>query len=272
MTLNFDAIAGLLSRLLKIKKRMAVGKRRVGFAAVCAAWQCGIFSVWLQFNPKRLMSTGRRSIPNQSANAGAFASKIFQEQIGVLYEDEFLILCNPYPIFDAHFTISHTQHRPQIIDPYFESLLRLARDLKQDYTVFYNGAQCGASAPDHFHFQAAPAGKIPIEHESLKTSRREYIQEIDGVAVVLLKDLGRAAFVFEGTRLESLANVLRQQLVKMKAVLNTHEEPKVNMLCHYNAPQWRVTLFPRRQHRPAVFSKKAKTKSRLVRLRSTWAG
>jgi len=224
--------------------------------------RCSTFSVWLQFNPKRLTSTGAKVDPESITARRCFLciENLPAEQIGVLYEDEFLILCNPFPIFDAHFTISHIQHRPQLIDPYFEILLRLARDMSPDFTVFYNGAQCGASAPDHFHFQAAPAGKIPVEHEAVKTSRRELVREINGVAIILLKDSGRAVFVFEGTRLENLVKVLRQQLAKMQAVLNTNEEPKVNILCHYYPPQWRVIIFPRRRHRPEVFFKAGEDK------------
>jgi hypothetical protein len=131
----------------------------------------------------------------------------------------------------------------------------LARELNSEFTVFYNGAQCGASAPDHFHFQAAPAKKIPIEPEAVETSRRELIKTIDGVAMLWLKNLGRSVIVYEGTSAESLAKVLRHQLARMQDVLYLSDEPKVNILCHYEEPQWRVILFPRRQHRPEVFFK-----------------
>jgi hypothetical protein len=222
--------------------------------------KCSTFSAWLQFNPKRIVSTGAKVDAKSISQRRCFlcVENLPMEQQGVLYENDFLVLCNPMPIFSAHYTISHVQHRPQIIDPYLEILLRLARDLSPDFTVFYNGAQCGASAPDHFHFQAAPAGKISIEYEAVKTARREQVQKIDSVAVISLKDLGRAVFVFEGTHAESLVKILRRQLAKMQTVLNTNEEPKINLICCYDKPYWRVMLFPRRTHRPEVFFKEEK--------------
>jgi hypothetical protein len=177
-----------------------------------------------------------------------------------LYENEYLVLCNPMPIFPAHFTVAHIQHQPQILATHFDTLMQLARDLSPHFTIFYNGAQCGASAPDHFHFQTAPAGKILIEQEAVRIPRRERVQEIDGVAVVLLKGMGRAVFVLEGANAEKLSRVLQQLLVKMQSILHILDEPKINLLCQYQTPQWRVILFPRRKHRPDVFFKEGDEK------------
>jgi hypothetical protein len=262
---NSPSLPELLFRLLEDQKRVwpmaTEGHASLLYAQVREV-RCSAFSAWLQFNSKRLVSTGAKVDAKAISGRPCFlcVENLPPEQQGILYENEFLALCNPMPIFSAHFTVSHFQHHPQIIEPYLDVLLRLTRDLSPDFSVFYNGAQCGASAPDHFHFQAAPAGKIPIEHDAVQASRREHILETDGVAVILLKDLGRSVFAFEGTRAESLVKVLRQQLAKMKAILNTSDEPKINLLCHYQAPQWRVILFPRRKHRPEVFFKEGEEK------------
>jgi len=217
--------------------------------------QCRTFSAWLQFNPKRMMSTGAKVDAGSIRARRCFlcAKNLPPEQQGVLYENEWLVLCNPMPIFPAHFTVAHVQHQPQIIAAHLETFLQLARDLNPAFTVFYNGAQCGASAPDHLHFQAAPAGSIPIEHEAVKSSRREDVQEIDGVAVILLKDVGRTVFVLEGTDTEKLIGVLQRLLAKMQRMVNTSDEPLINILCRHHAPQWRLMLFPRSKHRPEVF-------------------
>ncbi|MGH7454059.1 MAG: DUF4922 domain-containing protein, partial [bacterium] len=175
--------------------------------------KCSTFSAWLQFNPKRIVSTGAK-VDAQSINSRRCflcVDHLPPEQKGILYENEFLALCNPMPIFPAHYTVSHLKHLLQLIDPYLDTFLRLARDLSPKFTIFYNGAQCGASAPDHLHFQIAPAGKIPIEHEAAEAQRRERVGEIDGVAILLLRDLGRAVIVFEGTNLENVARVIRRQ-------------------------------------------------------------
>jgi hypothetical protein len=94
----------------------------------------------------------------------------------------------------------------------------------------------------------------------MKISRRNLVHEIDGVAIVLLKDLGRAVLVLEGTNAEKLIRVLQQLLVKMQMILHISDEPKINILCLYSAAQWRVILFPRRKHRPDVFFKEGDEK------------
>jgi hypothetical protein len=258
-------LPALLSRLLENQKRdwpvMAEGFASLAYAQLREV-QCRSYSAWLQFNPKRIVSTGAKVDAESINQRRCFlcVENLAAEQHGVLYQNDFLILCNPMPIFPAHFTISHVRHLPQIIAPFLDKLLQLARDLSPDFILFYNGAQCGASAPDHFHFQAAPAGKIPIEQDAGQASRRELIKEIEGVAVILLQDLGRTVFVFEGSRAANIMNVLRRQLNKMQTVLNIAEEPKVNIICAYQAPNWRVILFPRRQHRPEIFFREGEDK------------
>jgi len=258
-------LPALLSQLLENQQRVwplaAEGYAALQYAQVRAV-QCRTFAVALQFNPKRLVSTGAKVDAGSIRGRRCFlcVENLPPEQQGVLYAQTFLALCNPLPIFPAHFTIAHIQHQPQILAAHFATLLQLARDLSPAFTVFYNGAQCGASAPDHLHFQAAPAGGIPIEPEAIKASRRERVREIDGVVIIMLKDLGRAVLVLEGTAAEKLIRVLQQLLVKMQTILPGADEPKINLLCQYQAPQWRIMLFPRRKHRPDVFFKAGEAK------------
>jgi hypothetical protein len=262
---NSTLLSDLLLQLLEEQKRiwpMAAD----GYASLqdvqirelkCSTPAGVAFSVWLQFNPKRIASTGAK-VDAQTINSRRCflcVDHLPPEQKGVLYENDFLVLCNPMPIFPAHYTVSHLKHSPQLIDPYLGTFLRLAQELSPKFSIFYNGAQCGASAPDHIHFQIAPTGKIPIEQEAADEQRRERIGEIDGVAMLLLRDLGRAVIVFEGMNLENVARVIRQQTARMKAILHIADEPKINVICNYHAPQWRVILFPRRKHRPEVFFK-----------------
>src|SRR5262249_45289684 len=87
------------------------------------------------------------------------------EQRGVRFGDDYLVLCNPFPIFPEHFTITHRVHQPQRIKNALGDLLDLARAMSPRYTVFYNGPKCGASAPDHLHFQAGDRGFMTIEGE-----------------------------------------------------------------------------------------------------------
>ena len=258
-------LPALLSQLLENQQRVwplaAKGYAALQYAQIREV-QCRTFSVFLQFNPKRFVSTGAKIDADSIRIRRCFlcVESLPPEQRGVLYAQTFLVLCNPMPIFPAHFTIAHIQHQPQIIAAHFATLLQLARDLSPAFTVFYNGAQCGASAPDHLHFQAAPAGRIPLEHEAVKASRRERVHEIDGVAISRLKELGRAVLVIEGADAEKLIHVLQQLLVKMQKILHSADEPKINMICQYQASQWRIILFLRRKHRPEVFFKAGEAK------------
>ena len=94
-----------------------------------------------------------------------------EEQKGILYRKDYLILCNPMPVFSSHFTISHLDHRPQELAGTVATLLTLLCDFGPGFLILYNGPGCGASAPDHLHFQAVPSGLMPIEGEIRATQR-----------------------------------------------------------------------------------------------------
>ena len=83
------------------------------------------------------------------------------EERGVAFED-LVVMPNPFPVLPMHCTIAAREHRPQLIAGRIDCALRLAAAIGPDLAAFYNGPRCGASAPDHFHFQAASASEIPI--------------------------------------------------------------------------------------------------------------
>lgn len=264
-SLNSTPLPLLLQQLLEDQQRVwplaTEGYASLQYAQIreveCRTATAAVFSVKLQFNPKRIVSTGAKVDDHSIRQRRCFlcVENLPKEQQGVLYRQEFLLLCNPMPIFPAHYTISHVQHRPQLLAAHWETFLQLAQDLSPAFTVFYNGARCGASAPDHLHFQAAPAGKIPIEHEVHQAVHREFISAIPGVAIILLNEVGRAVIVLEGSNAEKLTHTLQQLFAKMQVILQSSDEPQVNILCRYESPQWRVILFPRRKHRPDIFFK-----------------
>lgn len=76
-----------------------------------------------------------------------------EEQEFIEYQN-YQILVNPYPIFNRHLTIADAQHQPQSIADRFDDMIDLAYVL-DEFNILYNGPECGASAPDHFHFQAS---------------------------------------------------------------------------------------------------------------------
>ena len=221
---------------------------------------CGTFSVRLQYNPKRIVSTGAKVDAASIKERKCFlcVGNLPAEQQGVLFKEKYLILCNPMPIFKEHFTISHIDHIPQSIEEQILTLLALAKELSPEYSVFYNGPKCGASAPDHMHFQASPSGLIPAECEVIE--RRKIERHIGGVSISTVKDYGRSVIVLEGNSEQEMELSFLRLTRAIRVVMKTNEEPMMNVIGSYINGIWRLIVFVRSKHRPAVFFKEGNDK------------
>lgn len=106
-------------------------------------------------NPKRIISTNAQTDISSINARPCFLCRENrpQEQTFIDYK-HYQILVNPYPIFKQHLTIAESNHTPQSIAERFTDMIELA-DSMREYFIMYNGPECGASAPDHAHFQAA---------------------------------------------------------------------------------------------------------------------
>ena len=203
----------------------------------------------------RIVSTGANVDGASIRNRKCFlcVENLPAEQKGVLYGDEFIVLCNPAPIFPHHFTISNVQHVPQEIGIFVGTFLSLAKDFSPDLTVLYNGPECGASAPDHMHFQAGPSGLIPVERDA-EDKQRRILQKKDGVVSFLtLRSYGRGVILLESEDERELESCIQKLLGRMKRIVHAKNEPMLNMLCSFRRNTWRVIIFPRRKHRPNVY-------------------
>ena len=129
------------------------------------------FDMLVQFNPERIRSSAAKVDAKSIEARPCFLCQknLPKEQRGIPVLDKYLILVNPFPIFPEHLTIPHFNHIDQRIENKFEEMLEMAR-LLEDFTIFYNGPKCGASAPDHFHFQAGIKRFMPIERDYKKGS------------------------------------------------------------------------------------------------------
>ncbi|HEX7415616.1 MAG TPA: DUF4922 domain-containing protein, partial [Smithellaceae bacterium] len=212
----------------------------------------GSYKVDLQFNPQRAVSSGaavdRESIKNRPCFLCTDNLPIKQK--GILYQNNYLILCNPAPIFDKHFTIAHLRHQPQTIADSLIGLMNLAKDLAPDFTVFYNGPACGASAPDHLHLQAIPKNALPFIEASKTQSP---IKEISGVKFYTGEKLDRAVVILTGTRKDSLQKQFGHLIKAAQKIIPTDSEPMLNVLCTYENTTWRLIIFLRQKHRPDAF-------------------
>jgi hypothetical protein len=223
------------------------------------------WGVNVHFNPRRIMSSGANLDPESLRRRPCFLcpENLPPEQQAIRYRDDYLILCNPAPIFPAHWTIAHVRHFPQSLSDHLGIFLRLAADFGPRTTVFYNGPRCGASAPDHLHFQAAPAGLLPAEEEILNPRKRVGTRRRDGVEISRTAGLGRGILVIEGKEEGSVAAAAGQVIGALGRLTSSAGEPLLNILCARTGEGWRLILFPRRQHRPDAYFRKG-GKRRLI--------
>ncbi len=249
-----------LRQLLDVQKQawpdLAAGYealRRVKVRTV----DCRGLAVNLQLNPGRIKSTSAQLDEESLRGRQCFLcyENMPDEQRGILFHDQFLILCNPAPIFDLHFTVSHITHRPQSIEAFPGTMLDLAHELSRSHSVFYNGPRCGASAPDHMHFQICPVNALPIEAPAANDETRILVRKEGSSSIWTLSNCGRIAIVLECGEKHETESTLFRLLEAMKRVLERSEEPLVNILCSFRDNSWRLIIFPRTKHRPEAYYK-----------------
>jgi glycosyltransferase involved in cell wall biosynthesis len=214
--------------------------------------ECGGYKVCLQFNPQRAISSGAAIDAESIKSRLCFLCQdnLPGEQKGILYRNQYLILCNPAPIFDKHFTIVNLRHRPQTIDGNLIWLLNLAQDLVPDFAVFYNGPACGASAPDHLHFQAIPVNALAFLS---KLKKLPPLKEISSVRYSMGKNFDRSVIILESKNVNRLTKQFLRLLKTTQKILATNDEPLVNVICTYTMDCWRLAIFLRQKHRPDAY-------------------
>ncbi len=227
-------------------------------------------TIIVQHNAKRVRSTAAPVDKTSIAARPCFlcAENLPVEEKGIYYDEEYVILCNPFPVLDKHLVIAHKEHIEQKIEGRVEDLLALAFDLGDEYFVLYNGPECGASAPDHLHFQALSRAVLPIE-ETLKAG--EPPSEIDCNICVdtgrgqfelfTIADAGRSVIVLRGANKFELVPWIYQTIAGLSQA-TSKSEPMLNLICYVDKGVFTVLLFPRARHRPACFF--AEAEDRLI--------
>jgi ATP adenylyltransferase/5',5'''-P-1,P-4-tetraphosphate phosphorylase II len=217
------------------------------------------FALKIQFNPARITSTAAKTDAKSIGERKCFLCDANRppEQRGLPFGDSYLVLCNPFPIFPEHFTITHRVHRPQRIKNNFEDLLDLARAMSPRYTVFYNGPRCGASAPDHLHFQAGDRGFMTIESEYDRLKGEPIVRT--GKLKAFAPNSLRPFVALESADGEALAaafDVIYRNLSNIAPAPPDPappDEPMMNILAWHDGSAWRVIVLPRAKHRPSFY-------------------
>ena len=212
----------------------------------------GEFTVKVQFNPARVQSSTAKTDAASIRERKCFLcpGNLPVEQKGIPLGDKYQILVNPYPIFPRHFTIPILEHTPQLIAGRYTDMLKLAEQL-DNYIVFYNGPKCGASAPDHMHFQAALKGYIPITEE-LTDARKQIIVRIDNSSVYTLSNYLRNVFIIESDDINNSVGLFEQIYNALK-INEGEDEPMINVLSWKDRGSFYTCVFPREKHRPGCY-------------------
>jgi hypothetical protein len=234
-------VTELFERQIRIWHQLADGVRGLALAetrAVTIDW----FQVFIRHIPHRMTSTAAAVDPASIAQRACFlcASNMPEEEEGVSFGESFTIYCNPFPIVEHHLTIVHREHRPQRIGGQFASMLDLAAALP-GYFIVYNGPECGASAPDHLHFQAGSRRLFPIEKDTA------------GLRGLAVPSYRRNVLLFRGRDRSALIERMEYTLDQLALVNDKGPEPLVNIAAYHQQQEWVFYLFPRSKHRPQAF-------------------
>jgi ATP adenylyltransferase/5',5'''-P-1,P-4-tetraphosphate phosphorylase II len=214
----------------------------------------GNYKVISQFNPARAVSSGAKLDPDSIKSRKCFLCPENRPSVqrGLTLNDKFILLVNPFPILDEHFTISLIRHENQEILPYLPDMLFFAEKLP-GYIIFYNGPKAGASAPDHMHFQATRKGQLPLEAE-YKTIEKKILSADKKGSISQFQHFGRKCFMIESGSKETVISFFRQLYIQFQLFMNnTEEEPLLNLFTMVEDGKWLLFVFPRKVHRPAIF-------------------
>ena len=230
------------------------------------------FGLQLQCNPERIRSSVAKTDAVSILERPCFLcpANLPEKQKAIEYLHDYNILVNPFPIFRKHFTIADKQHKPQLIEGRIRDMLQLAIDL-QDYIILYNGPASGASAPDHFHFQAGIKGVLPIEKDFHNFPGKKILKEEAQGVIYSMEQYLRKTIVYQSNSTEWLVNsftTLFQYLeelipptqnngpLKKITPITQCDEPMFNILTFYEDKQWNLVVFPRAAHRPSLYYEK----------------
>jgi len=209
--------------------------------------------IFVQFNPERIYSSAAKVDDKSISERKCFLcpAHLPEQQKWVEFGNDYVILVNPFPIFPKHLTIPLRQHSDQRIQGKLADMLQLARELP-DFEVFYNGPRCGASAPDHFHFQAGNKGFMPLESDFLSQNKKLLLTE-NQCNIWSLNTYLRHCLVMEGPHLPTLLRWFDAAYQNMQRLMNQEPEPMMNIIASWENTAWKVFIFPRKLHRPHQF-------------------
>lgn len=210
------------------------------------------FSYTLQLNPARIKSsTADISKPLDESACFLCSNNMPTYQKRAIYDDNFFISVNPYPILKRHLTIINRRHTPQTIHNFILTMLHLAYDM-QDMVVFYNSPKSGASAPFHSHFQAGLRTSLPLFMQVEEIRKIYTMQHTDDTWIV--DDQTRRFVVIESQDINIAKDKAENILQQICKIYNTNE-PEANIGVEHINNTYRIIILPREKHRPTEYTR-----------------
>ena len=210
----------------------------------------------VHFNPARIKSSSAKIDAKSLAERPCFLCKKNRPEVQeeILWRD-YALLINPYPILPQHFTVPHQTHKLQEILPHFSDMLDLAT-LLPDFLVFYNGPESGASAPDHFHFQAGTKNFLPLVKQRNVVEKQKICS-----SVFLWKNYLRTVLEIVGNQKNDVISAFLDIYAKLPIV---GSEPMMNVLSFYENSSWHVLILPRKAFRPWQYNAEKESERLMV--------
>ena len=280
-------------RTLEIKLRQAINKKRQAgdlfIESQLAKWQTARINhealnqietrrfelagntITVQFNPARAVSTcakvDKSSIEARKCFLCPENKPNEQDEIIISLDEPFSLRINPYPILPEHLTISSLKHQDQVLaDKTIRQLPGkliswLEEYFASGYVLFYNGAKCGASAPDHFHFQAVKQSDVPVIQQwerLMETAVREKEIKTENGNTYSSFQITSYICPIQVFICNHSADILPEMINQYLESLPLHEgesEPRYNLFAWQDKQRgFTMAYFPREEHRPACYT------------------
>ncbi len=129
-----------------------------------------------------------------------------------------------------------------------EDMARLAELFSELLDIYFNGATCGASAPDHFHFQAGPQGTLPLMEQHPKAP----IIERDGGSIRLMEEQPRTVLLLQANSISALCSLWSLLTEGLKEIEVGDDQLNL-VLRHTEAKKWQLWVILRSKHRPECY-------------------
>lgn len=228
-------------------------------------------TITVQFNPARAVSTcakvDKSSIEARKCFLCPENKPNEQDEIIISLDEPFSLRINPYPILPGHLTISSLKHQDQVLaDKTIRQLPGkliswLEEYFASGYVLFYNGAKCGASAPDHFHFQAVKQSDVPVIQQwerLMETAVREKEIKTENGNTYSSFQITSYICLIQVFICNHSADILPEMINQYLESLPLHEgesEPRYNLFAWQDKQRgFTMAYFPREEHRPACYT------------------